>query len=38
MQRLGESATTRASFGVHTTRDEVDALIEGLAEVKRIFS
>jgi cysteine desulfurase / selenocysteine lyase len=38
MQRLGESATTRASFGVHSTRDEVDALIEGLHEVRRIFS
>jgi cysteine desulfurase / selenocysteine lyase len=38
MQRLGESATTRASFGVHTTREEVDALVDGLAEVKRIFS
>lgn len=38
MQRLGETATTRASFGVHTTRDEIDALIDGLTEVKRIFS
>jgi cysteine desulfurase/selenocysteine lyase len=38
MQRLGETATTRASFGVHTTRAEVDALVEGLAEVRRIFS
>jgi cysteine desulfurase/selenocysteine lyase len=38
MQRLGESATTRASFAVHSTRDEVDALVDGLAEVRRIFS
>jgi cysteine desulfurase/selenocysteine lyase len=38
MQHLGESATTRASFAVHTTRDEVDALVDGLAEVRRIFS
>jgi cysteine desulfurase/selenocysteine lyase len=38
MQRLGESATTRASFAVHTTRDEVDALVDGLAEVRRIFA
>jgi cysteine desulfurase/selenocysteine lyase len=37
MQRLGESATTRASFGVHSTREEVDALVDGLAEVQRIF-
>jgi cysteine desulfurase/selenocysteine lyase len=38
MQRLGESATTRASFAVHSTREEVDALVDGLAEVRRIFS
>jgi cysteine desulfurase / selenocysteine lyase len=38
MQRLGESATTRASFAVHSTREEVDALVDGLTEVRRIFS
>jgi cysteine desulfurase/selenocysteine lyase len=38
MQRLGESATTRASFAVHTTREEVDALVDGLDEVRRIFA
>jgi cysteine desulfurase/selenocysteine lyase len=38
MQQLGESATTRASFAVHTTREEIDALVDGLAEVKRIFA
>jgi cysteine desulfurase/selenocysteine lyase len=38
MQRLGESATTRASFAVHSTREEVDALVDGLAEVRRIFA
>jgi cysteine desulfurase/selenocysteine lyase len=38
MQRLGESATTRASFAVHTTREEVDQLVDGLAEVQRIFA
>jgi cysteine desulfurase/selenocysteine lyase len=38
MQHLGESATTRASFAVHTTRDEIDALVDGLAEVRRIFA
>jgi cysteine desulfurase/selenocysteine lyase len=37
MERLGETATTRASFAVHTTPDEVDRLVDGLAEVKRIF-
>jgi cysteine desulfurase/selenocysteine lyase len=38
MQHLGESATTRASFAVHTTREEIDALVDGLGEVQRIFS
>jgi cysteine desulfurase/selenocysteine lyase len=38
MQRLGESATTRASFAVHTTPEEVDALVDGLAEVRRVFA
>jgi len=38
MQQLGESATTRASFAVHTTREEIDALVDGLAEVKLIFA
>jgi cysteine desulfurase/selenocysteine lyase len=38
MQHLGESATTRASFAVHSTREEVDALVDGLAEVRRIFA
>jgi cysteine desulfurase/selenocysteine lyase len=38
MQHLGESATTRASFAVHTTREEIDALVDGLAEVRRIFA
>jgi cysteine desulfurase/selenocysteine lyase len=38
MEHLGEAATTRASFSVHTTQGEVDALIEGLREVQRIFA
>jgi cysteine desulfurase / selenocysteine lyase len=38
MQRLGETATTRASIGVHTTREDIDALVDGLAEVQRIFA
>jgi cysteine desulfurase / selenocysteine lyase len=38
MQWLGESATTRASFAVHSTREEVDQLVDGLAEVRRIFA
>jgi cysteine desulfurase / selenocysteine lyase len=35
--RFGIPATTRASFYLYTTRDEVDALVRGLAEVRRVF-
>ncbi|MDP1849725.1 MAG: SufS family cysteine desulfurase [Solirubrobacteraceae bacterium] len=37
MQRFGVAATTRASFAVHNTRADVDALIEGLNDVRKIF-
>ncbi|HEX8066822.1 MAG TPA: cysteine desulfurase [Thermoleophilaceae bacterium] len=37
MRRLGVPATSRASFGVHNSRAEVDRLVDGLAEVRRIF-
>jgi cysteine desulfurase/selenocysteine lyase len=37
MQRLGVPATTRASFGVYNTREEVDRLIDALLDVRRIF-
>jgi cysteine desulfurase/selenocysteine lyase len=35
--RYGIPATTRASFGVYTTTEEVDALVRGLAKVKELF-
>jgi cysteine desulfurase/selenocysteine lyase len=35
--RFGIQATTRASFYLYTTRDEVDALVRGLDEVRRVF-
>jgi cysteine desulfurase/selenocysteine lyase len=38
MRCLGVAATTRASFAIHTTKPEVDALIDGLHEVRRIFA
>jgi cysteine desulfurase / selenocysteine lyase len=38
MRRLGVSATTRASFAVHSTRDEVDRLIDGLGTVRDVFA
>jgi cysteine desulfurase/selenocysteine lyase len=37
MRRLGVAATSRASFGVHNTRADVDRLVDALAEVRRIF-
>jgi cysteine desulfurase/selenocysteine lyase len=37
MQRFGVAATTRASFAVHNTRADVDALIDGLNDVRKIF-
>ncbi len=38
MRRLGVAATTRASFAVHNTSDDVDRLIDGLHEVRRVLS
>ena len=37
MRQLGVAATTRASFCLYNTRDEVDCLVRGLGEVNRIF-
>jgi cysteine desulfurase/selenocysteine lyase len=37
MDRLGVAATTRASLAVYNTRDEIDRLVEALADVRRIF-
>ncbi len=37
MDRLGVAATTRASFAVHTTREEIDRLVEGLLDARRVF-
>ena len=36
-EKFGISATTRASFYLYTTREEVDKLIEGIYKVKEIF-
>ena len=36
--RYSVPATTRASFAVYTTTAEVDALVEGLSRVQRLFS
>jgi cysteine desulfurase/selenocysteine lyase len=36
-ERFGIQASTRASFYLYSTKQEVDALIEGLYKVKKIF-
>jgi cysteine desulfurase/selenocysteine lyase len=35
--RYGISATTRASFGIYTTIDEVDALVRSVDKVREVF-
>jgi len=37
MDRLGVAATARASFGIYTTTDEIDRLIDGLLDARRVF-
>jgi cysteine desulfurase/selenocysteine lyase len=36
--RYGVPATTRASFGIYTTFDEIDALVRGVETVKEVFT
>jgi cysteine desulfurase/selenocysteine lyase len=38
MQRLGLSATARASFALYNTRAEIDALVAGIERVIEVFS
>jgi cysteine desulfurase/selenocysteine lyase len=38
MRALGLPATSRASFAVHNTTEDVDRLVDALGEVKRIFA
>jgi len=38
MRRLGAPASTRASFAIHNTREDVDRLIEALGTVQEIFA
>jgi cysteine desulfurase/selenocysteine lyase len=37
MDRLGIAATARASFGVYTKLEEIDRLVEGLHDARRVF-
>jgi cysteine desulfurase/selenocysteine lyase len=38
MKRLGISASTRASFAIHSTREDVDRLVTGLHKVQGVFA
>ncbi|TAK64295.1 MAG: cysteine desulfurase [Bacteroidetes bacterium] len=38
MQRFGVPATARISFALYNTREEVDALVNGISRVKEIFA
>jgi cysteine desulfurase / selenocysteine lyase len=37
MDRLGIAATARASFGVYTTPEEIDRLVDSLHDVRKVF-
>ena len=37
MEHLGLTATARASFGLYTTREDIDALAMGIEKVREIF-
>jgi cysteine desulfurase / selenocysteine lyase len=37
MQRFGVAATARASFALYNTREDVDALVAGMREVRKLF-
>jgi len=37
MDRLEIAATARASFGVYTTPEEIDRLVDGLEDARRVF-
>lgn len=37
MKRLGVHATARASVYAYTTREDIDRLVDGLGEVRRVF-
>jgi cysteine desulfurase/selenocysteine lyase len=37
MDRLGITATARASFGVYTTTEEIDRLVDALEDARRVF-
>ena len=38
MEKMGWAATARASFYLYNTESDVDALVEGLEKVARVFN
>jgi len=38
MQRFGVTSTVRASLGLYNTREEIDALVQGLAAARRMLA
>jgi cysteine desulfurase / selenocysteine lyase len=38
MDRFGIPATTRASFALYNTREEIDALVKGIEKVRQVFA
>jgi cysteine desulfurase/selenocysteine lyase len=38
LQRFGVSSTCRASFGLYTGKDDIDALVEGIEKARSFFS
>jgi len=38
MERFGIPATARASFAVYNTKEEVDALVEGIQAAREVFA
>ncbi len=38
MKRFGIPASTRASFAVYNTKEEIDVLIQGILKVQQIFA
>jgi cysteine desulfurase/selenocysteine lyase len=38
MRRFGVDSTARASFGLYTTHEEIDALAVGLERVREFFA
>ena len=38
MERLGVAATARASFGIYSNEEDIDRLVDGLDDARKIFS